>query len=87
MAGDSDDREAPAERGEVQGEASHEPRECMACRGTGQVISHLGGTTSTVTCPWCGGGGVRLADVDAQARWAEGAGERDAVETPPEPAG
>jgi hypothetical protein len=41
----------------------------MACHGSGQVISNLGGVTSTVSCPWCGGGGVRLAEVDAQARW------------------
>jgi hypothetical protein len=33
------------------------------------VISNLGGTASTVTCPWCEGGGVRLAEVDAQAAW------------------
>ncbi len=43
----------------------------MPCRGSGQVISNLGGTPSTVTCPWCGGGGVRLPEVDAQARWLE----------------
>jgi len=41
----------------------------MPCRGTGQVISNLGGTASKVSCPWCGGGGVRLAGVDAQASW------------------
>ena len=43
----------------------------MPCRGSGRVISNLGGTPSTVTCPWCGGGGVRLAEVDAQARWLD----------------
>ncbi len=43
----------------------------MPCRGTGRVISHLGGAENAVTCPWCGGGGVRLADVDAQARWLD----------------
>jgi hypothetical protein len=54
-------------------EAPHEPRECMACRGTGRVISNLGGTAKSVTCPWCEGSGVRTPDVDAQARWlAEG---------------
>jgi len=49
----------------------------MACRGSGQVISNLGGTTSTLACPWCGGGGVRVPEIDAQERWlAElGAGE------------
>jgi hypothetical protein len=46
-----------------------EPRECMACRGTGRVISNLGGTSSTTDCPWCGGTGMRSADVDAQSRW------------------
>jgi len=41
----------------------------MACRGSGQVISNLGGTPNTVTCPWCDGSGVRSAEIDAQARW------------------
>ena len=67
MAGDGDDSE------DLAG-ASHGPRECMPCRGTGQVISSLGGTPVKVTCPWCGGGGVRRAGVDAQARWLESAG-------------
>jgi DnaJ-class molecular chaperone len=48
---------------------SGEPRECMACRGGGEVISHLGGTAKTVTCPWCEGTGVRGATSDAQAKW------------------
>jgi DnaJ-class molecular chaperone len=61
-------------------QASHEPRECMPCRGTGQVISNLGGTPSNVACPWCGGGGIRLAEVDAQSRWpqSDGAAEPSA---------
>jgi DnaJ-class molecular chaperone len=58
-----------------QVEASHEPRECMPCRGTGQVISNLGGTPSKIACPWCGGGGVRVPSVDAQARWLDTDGE------------
>jgi DnaJ-class molecular chaperone len=41
----------------------------MACRGTGRVISNLGGTASSVTCPWCDGRGVRIPGIDAQARW------------------
>ena len=41
----------------------------MPCRGTGSVISGLGGTPSTVTCPWCAGTGVRVPDTDAQAGW------------------
>jgi hypothetical protein len=57
----------------------------MACRGSGQVISNLGGTPSKLSCPWCGGGGVRLAGIDAQAGWPE----QDAQTPPagsPEPA-
>jgi hypothetical protein len=86
MAGDSSDRDAPAQSGEVHGEAPHEPRECMACRGTGQVISNLGGTPSRVTCPWCGGGGLRLAAVDAQSRWGEPDPDEPGRQEPPEPA-
>ena len=41
----------------------------MACRGTGRLVSQLGGTESAVTCPWCEGGGLRLAEGDAQAHW------------------
>ncbi len=52
----------------------------MACRGSGQVISNLGGTPQTVTCPWCDGSGVRSAEIDAQARWP-------ANEPPAAPAG
>lgn len=43
----------------------------MPCRGTGKVISNLGDSPSAVTCPWCEGGGVRIAGIDAQARWRE----------------
>jgi DnaJ-class molecular chaperone len=49
--------------------AAHGPRECMPCRGTGKLISNLGGESSTVVCPWCAGGGVRLTGIDAQAKW------------------
>jgi DnaJ-class molecular chaperone len=65
VARDSDEQD----ENEGQGPGSHEPRECMACRGSGKVISNLGGTPSELACPWCGGGGVRQADVDAQASW------------------
>jgi len=86
MARDTDDGEDPAEDGEDRADASHEPRECMPCRGTGQVISNLGGTPSSVSCPWCGGGGVRLAEVDAQARWKQDAVEDHAAEAAGPPA-
>jgi hypothetical protein len=59
-------------------QAAHEPRECMPCRGSGQVISNLGGSPTKVTCPWCEGGGVRLAGVDAQASWLERRGAEQA---------
>ena len=53
----------------------HEPRECMPCRGTGQVMSSLGGSAHQINCPWCEGSGLRVAGVDAQAAWAAGGGE------------
>lgn len=55
------------------GEAGQEPpaRVCMACRGSGKVISHLGGEPKDVTCPWCGGSGTRGAIADAQAKWKD----------------
>jgi hypothetical protein len=45
------------------------PQECMPCRGSGQVISSVGGTESHLTCPWCSGSGMRTHGVDAQASW------------------
>ena len=56
---------------EGQTEESHGPRECMPCRGTGTLVSNLGGAPSAVTCPWCNGGGVRVAGIDAQAKWLD----------------
>jgi DnaJ-class molecular chaperone len=41
----------------------------MPCRGSGHVISNLGGTPAQVTCPWCDGSGQRVAGTDAQATW------------------
>jgi hypothetical protein len=57
----------------------------MACRGSGQVISNLGGTPSQLVCPWCGGGGLRLPEVDAQGRWLEQDAAGEAAPAP-EPA-
>jgi hypothetical protein len=51
----------------------------MACRGSGKVISNLGGSPKKVTCPWCEGGGVRIPGIDAQAHWS---GEPAADEPP-----
>ncbi|HET8537447.1 MAG TPA: hypothetical protein VFL73_09745 [Solirubrobacteraceae bacterium] len=47
--------------------ATPEPPECSACRGTGQVISNLGGSPSQLACPWCEGTGRFIPDHDAQA--------------------
>jgi DnaJ-class molecular chaperone len=41
---------------------------CTACRGTGQVISTLGGSPNAVTCPWCEGSGRFIPSHDAQER-------------------
>lgn len=46
---------------------SPEPQPCAPCRGTGHVISNLGGAPQQVTCPWCEGSGVQLPEHDAQA--------------------
>jgi DnaJ-class molecular chaperone len=40
---------------------------CTPCRGTGKVISTLGGAPEAVTCPWCEGSGRFVAGHDAQA--------------------
>src|SRR4051794_13153061 len=37
-----------------------EPQPCTVCRGTGTLISNLGGSPSTVTCAWCEGTGTYL---------------------------
>jgi DnaJ-class molecular chaperone len=39
---------------------------CRPCRGTGKVISGLGGEPRDVSCPWCGGTGVREPGRNAQ---------------------
>ena len=57
-----------------------EMESCRACRGTGKVISNLGGSPSEVDCPWCEGTGTFIPEHDAQAHWG---GEK----APDEPAG
>lgn len=54
-------------------DAAH-PLQCLACRGTGQVSSGLGGTPHQVTCPWCQGTGHRIPGIDAQERPSESGG-------------
>jgi DnaJ-class molecular chaperone len=45
----------------------YDPTTCTACRGTGEVVSNLGGTAHRVRCPWCDGDGRYLPGHDAQA--------------------
>jgi DnaJ-class molecular chaperone len=39
---------------------------CTPCRGTGRVLSSLGGEQHEITCPWCGGDGRFHRGRDAQ---------------------
>jgi DnaJ-class molecular chaperone len=59
MAGDEETPEAS------------EPQPCSVCRGTGTLISNLGGTPSTVPCAWCDGTGTFLPEHDAQVPRAD----------------
>jgi DnaJ-class molecular chaperone len=47
---------------------------CTPCRGTGRVVSNLGGESHEVTCPWCGGSGQFIPGRNAQDAPAESAG-------------
>lgn len=47
---------------------------CTPCRGTGTVISGLGGAPHEVTCPWCEGTGKWQPGHDAVAVAAGNAG-------------
>jgi hypothetical protein len=62
----------------------------MPCRGTGQVISKLGGEERKLPCPWCEGSGVKSAGVDTQAAWREreaaAPAGTDAPDAPPDAA-
>ncbi|MHB1569446.1 MAG: hypothetical protein ACYCXW_14985 [Solirubrobacteraceae bacterium] len=50
---------------------SAEQQICHPCRGTGRLISGLGGSPHEVTCPWCHGTGHRIPGIDAQQAPAE----------------
>ncbi len=56
----------------------------MPCRGSGQLISNLGGSPKNIPCPWCSGTGKRQPNVDAQAAWRE---RREAEASDTEPSG
>jgi DnaJ-class molecular chaperone len=63
-----------------------EPVACTVCRGTGTLISNLGGSPFEAPCAWCEGTGTFLPDHDAQAQRraaAEAAGETPAGPTAP----
>jgi DnaJ-class molecular chaperone len=53
--------------------AETETRSCPPCRGTGRIVSRLGGSAQTVTCPWCEGTGHVIPGHDAQAAKRGGA--------------
>ena len=57
----------------------------MPCRGTGQVISNLGGAPSKLACPWCGGSGVRIPGTDAQEGWPTEQDAPPTADSSPEP--
>jgi DnaJ-class molecular chaperone len=52
-----------------------DPQPCTVCRGTGTLISNLGGSPSQVTCAWCEGTGTFLPGHDAQTARRAAAGE------------
>ncbi len=58
------------------------PTTCLPCRGTGTVISYLGGGPTSVPCPWCEGTGVRHPGLDAQARWQQQSDDPAAAAAP-----
>jgi DnaJ-class molecular chaperone len=58
------DAEEPEQGTETAAEST-----CLPCRGTGTVVSYLGGNAASVACPWCEGTGTRHPGVDAQGRW------------------
>jgi DnaJ-class molecular chaperone len=52
--------------------SEHDPSTCTACRGSGELISGLGGEPHRVRCPWCEGTGRFDSARDAQAPAREG---------------
>ena len=58
-------------------EATPQQIPCPPCRGTGKVVSNLGGTAHDVTCPWCEGSGFLIPGHDAQAAKREAAAAAD----------
>ncbi len=71
MSADDESKGAGARRGGRGAEADEDRSTCSSCRGTGKVLSSLGGTQHAVTCPWCGGTGRFQPGRDAQESPAE----------------
>jgi DnaJ-class molecular chaperone len=57
---------------QTQQDQTPEDLPCPACRGTGRVISSLGGEPHELPCPWCDGTGRFLPGHDAQAAHPQG---------------
>jgi DnaJ-class molecular chaperone len=57
---------------------------CTPCRGSGHLISNLGGEPHEVVCPWCGGTGRFQPGRDAQQSPAEHGATPDAQQSPAE---
>jgi DnaJ-class molecular chaperone len=51
--------------------AAEDRSACTPCRGTGRLVSNLGGEPHEVPCPWCGGSGRFDPGRDAQEHPAE----------------
>ena len=52
---------------DLWGGGAYDRTQCTPCRGTGKLISNLGGEPHQVTCPWCKGTGRFQPGDDAQA--------------------
>jgi hypothetical protein len=57
----------------------------MPCRGSGKILSGLGGSLSAVGCPWCNATGVKAAGVDAQAHWPASKEDHASAQSAAEP--
>ena len=57
-----------------QRQGSDDRPQCTPCRGTGKLISGLGGSPHEVTCPWCGGSGTFAPGRNAQEEGPADAG-------------
>jgi DnaJ-class molecular chaperone len=54
-------------RAPVTDETPSTPPPCSPCRGSGRLISKLGGEPHEVECAWCEGTGIFIPEHDAQA--------------------